>query len=78
MDYITVKKNSSSASGKTRKLINKNGPIYELLKLGYQHSGERQYQILVRSISTGWQGWLPLLEITYEQYNGPLTRESFR
>ena len=78
IQYIIVNKNHQTCSGKTRKLLNKNGPIYELLKLGYEHSGHRQYDILVKSISTGWQGWLPILEVSYEQYNGPLTRESFQ
>lgn len=78
MSHLIITKNHQTASGKTRKLINKNGPIYEIIKLGYQHSGERQYQILVKSISTGWQGWLSVLEVSYENYNGPLTRESFQ
>lgn len=75
--HIFVEKNHQTASGKTRKLLNKNGPIYELHKFGHEHSGNRQEEILVRSISTGWQGWLSALEVKYEDYNGPLNRESF-
>lgn len=78
IQHIIVKKNHQKASGKTRKLLNKHGPIFELHKLGYLHSGQRQEQILVKSISTGWSGWISVLEITYEQYNGPLNRASFQ
>lgn len=77
MQKIVVTKNHESASGRTRKLLNKHGPIFEFLKFGYEHSGQRQEEILLRSISTGWSGWISVMEIKYEQYDGPLTRESF-
>jgi len=75
--HIVVNRNHQIASGKTRKLLNKHGSIFELLKYGYEHSGQRQEEILIKSITTGWSGWLSVSEITYEEYNGPLNRESF-
>lgn len=78
IQHIIVNKNHQKASGKTRKLLNKHGPIFELHKFGYEHSGLRQEEILVKSISTGWSGWLSVLEITYEKYDGPLNRASFQ
>jgi hypothetical protein len=64
---IHIKKNHQTADGRTRKILNKNGDMYEILKYGHEHSYERRYEILVKSVKTNWQGWLKIDHINFEQ-----------
>lgn len=62
---IHIQKNHHTADGRTRKIINKNGNDYQLIKYGHEHSYERRYQILVKSLTTNWQGWLNIEYINF-------------
>lgn len=63
---IYIKKNHQTADKRTRKLINKNGNEYTLIKYGHEHSYQRRYDILVKSNTTNWQGWLNVEHIHFE------------
>lgn len=62
-----LKINGQKASVKTRRIVKKQGPVFYLIKYGYEHSSERNYDMLFKSEKTGWNGWLPLEEIKYEK-----------
>lgn len=75
---ILVEKNHQRASGRTRKLINKFGPLYELEEIERTSGQKVVTRIKVRPLNSNWCGWLNAHEIIYKDYEGPLTREDFK
>lgn len=57
---ITLKKNPQKSSGRTRNRINEAGPDFILVK---SEGPSRENEMLLRSLKTGWFGWLPKDEV---------------
>lgn len=61
---VTVSINAQAASKRTRSRVKESGPLFTFVKHG--SAGVRSGEVLLRSVSTGWFGWLPLNEITLD------------
>ena len=57
---VTLGKNHQKATKRTRNRINEAGPTFILEK---EFGPHRQNEMLLRSLKTGWFGWLPKDEI---------------
>ena len=63
---IHVAINPHSASKRTRNRVKEAGPAFTLVKVGMPAS-IREDAVLLRSITTGWFGWLPAGEIKIKE-----------
>lgn len=64
--FIHVSVNPYVASVKTRRVIKKAGPFFELLKIGNYLTSRKDF-VLLKSTKTGWNGWLHTNEITIKE-----------
>lgn len=74
---VEIRKNPQRASGRTRKTLNKVGPLFVLEKEERTSSGFVA-RVHVRNLTTNWHGWFSTFEIVYEDYTGPLTEKDFK
>jgi hypothetical protein len=74
---VEIRKNPQRASGRTRKTLNKVGPLFVLEKEERTSLGA-VVRIHVRNLTTNWHGWFSTFEIVYEDYAGPLTEKDFK